>query len=163
MVLTFPKIEDTTICYACFCDYCGVTMESPIGCSENIKILCFMYKCFYFFPISCRYEGACFEMWNNTPLELCEFTFRRHFLICVQGCSLPVDAEGQIPCALAGCMGILPGLMLWSSKKGVVIGCCKKGSEIGAGSAGKTGAVAAAPATTTIIIQQGAPGIEEMV
>jgi hypothetical protein len=130
-------------------------MESPIGCSENIKILCFMYKCFYFFPISCRYEGACFEMWNHSPLELCEFSTKIHCCIFASACSLPVDAEGQVPCALTlhwlGC----PGLMVYPK-----VGCCVKGSDI---MKPKGGAVAAAPATTTIIIQQGAPQTEEMV
>lgn len=150
MVLTFPKVEETTIVDACFCSYCGLSMESPLGCSENYKILCFMGKCFYYFPITCRYEGACFEMWNHSPLELCEFSYKAHCMICVSACSLPVDAEGQVPCALTF---FCPGLMLYPK-----FGCCIKGSEVMPKKVGG----GAAPATTTIIIQQGAPQSEEM-
>ena len=94
MVLMFPKVEETTIVNACFCNYCGLTPESPFQGMCLGRILGFMHQCFYVFPITCR--GECSSALDRSPMELLELAYKSQCSICVSACSLPVDAEGQV-------------------------------------------------------------------
>ena len=94
MVLSFPKVEETTIVNACFCNYCGLTLESPVNASCQHWVLGYTHRCFYFFPITCR--GECSSALDRSPMELLELAYKSQCSICVSACSLPVDAEGQV-------------------------------------------------------------------
>jgi hypothetical protein len=161
MVLTFPKVDDTTICGACICNYWGITMESPLQCSYVTKCSLFFESCYYFFPITCRGECSTCEAFEN-PMELIECAGKHQCMICVSSFSCPmclVEDKRTDPRAIAPVpvmlVCLLPGLAFYPK-----LGCCMKYKDM------KPPAKEAPAATptggVTIQINTGSPGEEEM-